>query len=183
MTADFQSIRSAYEKAGQGQVFKFYDDLNDSEKQDFLEQLESIDPERVNKIYTQSIEASQKSTTDQKLEPPHADSLYSTLDSQVSSSVSIWSTLGLEAIRKGQVGVLLLAGGQGTRLGSSDPKGCYDIGLPSKKSLFELQAEKIARLQALAGGSSVLPWYVMTSGPTRKSTESYFRSMKFFWTR
>lgn len=96
-----------------------------------------------------------------------------------------WYESGLDLIGANKVGVVLMAGGQGTRLGSSAPKGCFNIGLPSEKSLFQIQAERIRKLQLLAGKKAgkkeaVLPWYVMTSGPTRGPTEKYFEENGYF---
>ncbi|KAK8699832.1 hypothetical protein V6N13_018245 [Hibiscus sabdariffa] len=70
---------------------------------------------------------------------------------------------------------------KGTRLGSSDPKGCFNIGLPSGKSLFQLQAERILCAQRLAtqameegsAASVTIHWYIMTSPVTRKFFESH----------
>lgn len=95
-----------------------------------------------------------------------------------------WQTRGLAAYQAGQVAIILLAGGQGTRLGSAEPKGCYNIGLPSQKSLFQMQGERIAKLQQLAGPSApLIPWYVMTSGPTRAATEAFFAAHHHFGLR
>eukprot|EP00889_Picochlorum_renovo_P000425 jgi/Picre1/27455/NNA_000422.t1 len=91
-----------------------------------------------------------------------------------------WRREGLEMIAQGALGVLLLAGGQGTRLGSSKPKGCYDVGLPSGKSLFQIQAERIRRLEVMAGDTKSLRWYIMTSQATDKDTREFFEANTYF---
>ncbi len=103
-----------------------------------------------------------------------------------------WRQRGLQMLARGDVAALVLAGGQGTRLGSSDPKGMYDIGLPSGRSLFQLQAERILRLQQLCRDQTLgksnkwtkpIPWYVMTGPSTDLPTRKYFSEMGFFGLR
>lgn len=177
---DVQALRSSWERAGQGHVFTFWDKLSPEEQSTFFAQLLSINPTRVNSIHQAALKAEKEAanSTSDDITPPPADESGSVIghDDQAAE----WNRVGLDAIRAGKVGVLLMAGGQGTRLGSSAPKGCYDIDLPSHKSLFQLQAERIKRLEIVAGAGKAVPWYIMTSGPTRKPTEDFFVQNNYF---
>jgi UDP-N-acetylglucosamine/UDP-N-acetylgalactosamine diphosphorylase len=85
---------------------------------------------------------------------------------------------GMRAIRDGKVAAFLVAGGQGTRLGHNGPKGTLNIGLPSGKSLFELQAERLLKLGQKAGRS--IPWYIMTSADNHQATTQFFEANNLF---
>jgi len=180
-------VQGNYAEAGQGHVFRFLPKLTESQRSVLIHQAGSIDIARVNRIYARAIQA-EKALSDPQTEEGAIEALpEESFDSTVNapaSKVAAWRHAGLEAISKGQVGVLLMAGGQGTRLGSTAPKGCYDVGLPSHKSLFQYQGERIKRLQVVAGEYSrkevVIPWYVMTSGPTRSDTVAFFEANKYF---
>lgn len=100
-----------------------------------------------------------------------------------------WRERGLDEIAKGHVVVLLLAGGQGSRLGYDHPKGMFDLGLPSGKSLFQLQAERIVRVQQLAcaragivcaSPANLVHWFVLTSAATHAETVAFFEAHQCF---
>ncbi|KAG8954315.1 UDP-N-acetylglucosamine pyrophosphorylase [Tulasnella sp. 419] len=185
---DISSLKRRFEAAGQGHVFQFWSTLSPEEQSALYAQLQALDVERVNRIWQISVEAEKEASSGLAQEEiePLPENAFDTIVGAPDKEAE-WRAIGLKAIAAGQVGVLLMAGGQGTRLGSSDPKGCYDIGLPSHKSLFQYQAERIARLQSVAEreagapeGSVVIPWYVMTSGPTRKPTVDFFKRHNYF---
>lgn len=79
---------------------------------------------------------------------------------------------GVTAYERGQVAVLMVAGGQGTRLGFNGPKGCYEVGVHSGKSIYQIQAEKVASLSRRIG--AMVPFLIMTSPATDAETREYF---------
>ena len=79
---------------------------------------------------------------------------------------------GLALLAEGRVATLVVAGGQGTRLGHPGPKGTFPIGPVSRRTLFGLQAQKIHGIQRRSG--KPLPWIVMTSEDTDPATRASF---------
>lgn len=178
-------LRQRYAKAEQEQVLSFYDELTVADKAGLFERLSTIDPNYINEITQRALKPQSSGKEEEsKLEPLPESATASILDSK-HEDIESWYNSGLDLVAEGKVAVVLMAGGQGTRLGSSAPKGCFNIGLPSQKSLFQIQAERIWKVQQLARKKSgkknvVIPWYVMTSGPTRGPTERFFEEHKYF---
>lgn len=86
--------------------------------------------------------------------------------------------LGEDAIRRGEIAALLVAGGQGSRLGFDKPKGMFPIGPISDASLFRIHAEKVLALSRRC--RAAIPLLVMTSPATHADTEAFFREHRFF---
>src|SRR6202043_2152579 len=79
------------------------------------------------------------------------------------------SGVGVDALAAGEVGVILVAGGSGTRLGFEGPKGTFPIGPVSSATLFQIHAEKIVALGRRFGRP--IPLYVMTSPENHEATQ------------
>lgn len=179
-----ESLRAAFAAADQSHVFAHWDACSAEERASLLAQLSRIDLASVKSVFSRSMaDHASGSSTKGAIEPVRADD-----DASNPEMAEAWKEAGLRAAANGELAVVLLAGGQGTRLGSSKPKGMYDIGLPSGRTLFRLQCERLARLQRDAARHSTgkeaspitVPLYVMTSPFTHAETEAYFESNGYF---
>ncbi|KAK9007367.1 hypothetical protein V6N11_074295 [Hibiscus sabdariffa] len=170
---------------GQEHVFALWDELSPEERHLLLNDIESLDLSRIDRVIRCSLRSQGLPVA--AIEPV-PESCVSSVEERTMEERERWWKMGLKAISEGKLAVLLLSGGQGTRLGSSDPKGCFNIGLPSGKSLFQLQAERILCAQRLAtqamkegsAGSVTIHWYIMTSPFTDDATRKFFESHKYF---
>jgi UDP-N-acetylglucosamine/UDP-N-acetylgalactosamine diphosphorylase len=166
---NLEELTKRFTEAGQGHVFQYYNTLGEEDRSNFLSQLVTIPVEKLS-AYLSGAKAIHDNVTIHPFEGSVATSHH--------SDASKWRDLGIEAIEKGHVAAIVLAGGQGTRLGYEGPKGCFNIQLPSQKTLFQLFAERIARLQQISSNGDatpIVPLYVMTSPLNHNETVSYFK--------
>lgn len=178
-----EELKTLYAKHGQEQVFKWADTLSDNDKLTFLEDVQQIDVAEVSKIYKDTVKY-EESNKNKKFELKPFPNVTKFSDASKEQRTR-WEQIGHTLIADNKVAVLLLAGGQASRLGCSFPKGMYDIGLPSGKSLYQIQVERAVRLQKMAcrsrgKESCTIAWYIMTSPATYEATIDFFRQKKFF---
>jgi UDP-N-acetylglucosamine/UDP-N-acetylgalactosamine diphosphorylase len=165
-----QPLREALRVSEQQHVLAFWDRLNATSRAELIAQLQSLDFEQLRSLFAKRNQASALPAND-RIEPIE----FIPLDSPQNSHAQ---KLGEEALRAGQVAALVVAGGQGSRLGFEHPKGMYPVGPVSRKSLFQIHAEKILALSRRYG--KPLAFLLMTSPATHAETVQFFDTHKNF---
>jgi UDP-N-acetylglucosamine/UDP-N-acetylgalactosamine diphosphorylase len=170
-----QALLERTRTAGQGHVLRYWDQLTEHSRQQLLHQLSLIDFDLTARLYHDSI-LHQKAHDTSTLAPAEIISLAH--QRAHPEEVREMIARGEEILEAGKVAAVLVAGGQASRLGFEKPKGAYPIGPISKKSLFQLHAEK---LMAIARRYHVpIPWYIMTSDTNDGETRAFFEENRFF---
>ena len=168
-------LRHRIQAAGQEHVLRFWSRITPQQRQRLAAQLHTIDFNLVNELYTKLV-ASPPRRNPAALEPAEVITLAEQQGDPRQRQTMI--ELGEEAIAAGRVGALLVAGGQGSRLGFDGPKGMLAIASVTGKSLFQLHAEK---LLALSRRHRVaIPFYIMTSQANHEATVHFFESNQYF---
>lgn len=163
-------------EAGQGHVFKYWDELNESSRASLLNQLQQVDLTLMAALHEKFIKSGHDSQKKGDLKPADFIRLPTTDLQQAAHRQA--KKVGEEALRAGRVAAFLVAGGQGTRLGFNGPKGKFPVSPVKNKTLFQLHAEKIL---ALSGKYDVaIPWYIMTSETNHAESVEFFKSNSYF---
>lgn len=89
-----------------------------------------------------------------------------------------FTRVGMDAIRNTKVGAVLLAGGQGTRLGFDKAKGMYNIGVTKELYIFEQLIANLKKVTAAA--NAWVPLYIMTSDKNDEQTRAFFEEHAYF---
>lgn len=171
MNNNIGEIKAILKKYKQEHLLNHYEKLEESKKEKLINEIKNINFELMENLY--------KKTKNQKQESNDEITPIEYLDKyKLNDEYKYYENIGKRAIKEGKLAAVTMAGGQGTRLGHDGPKGTYDIGLDSHKSLFELLCDSLKEEGKKYGVT--IPWFIMTSRENNKATEEFFEKNKFF---
>ncbi len=168
---DKKTLETLLEPTGQGHLLAFWDELDSAQQTSLAAQIEALDFALIDSLYRGNVDQPDWAELSRRATPPPAVRLAeraSSAGGDLGISDKAAEKRGVEALCAGKVGVILTAGGQGSRLGFDKPKSEYPIGPISSASLLQIHIEKI---RATAARYDVaVPLYLMTSPATHDDT-------------
>ncbi|MCA9230776.1 MAG: UTP--glucose-1-phosphate uridylyltransferase [Planctomycetales bacterium] len=178
---DKQELLSRLEPFDQHQLLDWWDDLTDEGKVRLAGQIAALDLPLIDSLYRGKLDQPDWAELARRAEPPPAVRLAQRKQAsrgELGATPDEARQRGIESLRAGKLGVVLTAGGQGTRLGFGLPKSLYAIGPISSASLLQIHIEKI---RALARRYDVaVPLYLMTSPATHDDTVGFLAENQHF---
>ena len=163
--------RAILKKYNQEHLLRGYDKLDEKHKKELLNQIANIDFELISMLYDNTKKESLKNHDE--IKPMEYLDKY-----KLNEKYKFYEEIGKKTIKEEKLAAVTMAGGQGTRLGHDGPKGTYDLGLDSHKSLFELLADGL-KLEEKKYNVTI-PWFIMTSRENNKQTLEFFEKNKYF---
>ena len=167
---NYEQAKSLLESNNQSHVLRFWGTLDAVAQQALLKQVASLDFASIERMKTM---LAQKAT-----ETALADPIAPEVVEFTSKTHAEAYAAGEQELRAGKVAVLLVAGGQGSRLGYEGPKGAYSIGPITQKPLFYFHSRKILGLNRRY--QTRVPFYIMTSDVNDAATQAHFADNSYF---
>ena len=171
---DLDAIQSRLATYQQSHLLDFWAELSPESQQQLADQIAAVDFDQIAELHSGDTDQPDWAELANRATPPPAMRLS---DRESGSAGGLGVTpaeaiaRGKQALDAGEVGVLLVAGGQGSRLGFDQPKGMYPIGPVSSATLLQIHLEKAVALAERHGKS--VPVYLMTSPVTHEEQTKF----------
>ncbi len=162
-------LKDKLARFGQQHLLRFEAELSTNDQRQLHQQLEAIDFQQLQRLTRNQDQGVDWPELSMRATPPPAVRL-DRQHPQFSAEQAV--TAGEEALRAGRVAMILVAGGQGTRLGFDQPKGMFPIGPISQRTLFQMHCDRL--LAVMEGYQVSIPLFIMTSPATDTETREYF---------
>lgn len=165
---NYEEAKSLLEKNGQEHLLKYYDELSDAKKEELLAAINKADFSTLAILKNPEMKQVRG-----KIEPLSALRI-----SEIESKKEKYTNIGIEAVKSGKVGAILLAGGQGTRLGYDKPKGTFNIGVTKELYIFECLINNL--MDVVNASGAWVPIAIMTSDINNDDTVAFFKEHNYF---
>lgn len=164
---NYESVKNLLTEYNQEHILKYYNELDENQRCELLRQIGGID--------FALLDALKNKSADNKgeIQPISAVTI-----EDIAANNDKYLNTGIAAIKSGKVAAVLLAGGQGTRLGFDKPKGMFNIGKTKELYIFQCLVNNLMDVVKLSG--TWIPFVIMTSEKNNKDTVNFFKEHNYF---